>query len=77
MIRFQADPLWACGPGDRALGGDVNKHLWSAVFGEGNTRRWERLMPALKNDPASPLFPVKMTVVNRTPGEWGLVELFC
>lgn len=34
-------------------------------------------MPALKNDPASPLFPVKMTVVNRTPGEWGLVELFC
>lgn len=27
-------------------------------------------MPALKNDPASPLFPVKMTVVNRTPGEW-------
>lgn len=76
MIRFQADPLWARGPSDRALGGNVNKHLWSAVFGEGNTR-WESLMLALKNDPASHLFPVKMTMVNRTPGEGGLVELFC
>lgn len=32
-------------------------------------------MPALKNDPASHLLPVKTTMVSKTPGEWGLVEL--